>query len=102
MKPPYNITINFGDVGCFVTVGCKTLCYQDNQQMLIDLAAYVNNPKETIKLMQEQHPGLKEQRGADRHNPYLRDELRERFETEVSPPDLVGMPSGAAYPETGN
>jgi hypothetical protein len=61
MKPPYNIQIEFLDVGARVQVGCKSLAYADLQQMLIDLAAYVNDPKTTIKLMQEQHPGLYEQ-----------------------------------------
>ena len=59
MKPPYNISIDFHDVGASVSVGCKRLAYTDLQQMLVDLAAYVNNPVETIKVLQEQHPGLK-------------------------------------------
>jgi hypothetical protein len=61
MKPPHNISIQFLDVGAYVNVGCKSMAYADLQQMLIDLAAYVNDPKTTIKLMQEQHPGLQEQ-----------------------------------------
>ncbi len=60
MKPPHHVAIEFLDVGAQVSVGCKRLAYTDLQQMLIDLAAYVNNPEETIKVMQEQHPELKE------------------------------------------
>lgn len=59
MKYPHNVQIEFLDVGAAVSVGCKRLAYTDLQQMLVDLAAYVNNPAETIKVMQEQHPGLK-------------------------------------------
>ena len=62
MKHPYNIQIAFLDVGAVVNVGCKRLAYTDLQQMLIDVGAYVNNPDETIKVMQEQYPWLKEER----------------------------------------
>lgn len=60
MKPPHNISIDFLDVGASVQVGCKRLAYTDLQQMLIDLSAYVNDPEATIKVMQEQHEGLRE------------------------------------------
>lgn len=60
MKPPHNISIKFHDVGATVQVGCKSIAYSDLQQMLIDIGAYVNDPKTTIKLMQEQHPELRE------------------------------------------
>jgi hypothetical protein len=62
MKPPHHISIEFLDVGALVIVGCKRLAYTDLQQMLVNLAAYVNNPAETIKVMQEEHPELKEER----------------------------------------
>ena len=65
MKHPYNISIDFHDVGASLQVGCKRLAYTDLQQMLIDLSAYVNNPEATIEVMQEQYPSLKEQRGIE-------------------------------------
>jgi len=77
MKHPHNISIDFLDVGASVQVGCKRIAYTDLQQMLVDLGAYVNDPKTTIKLMQEQHPGLKERRGIDYPE---RDPLPETFE----------------------
>ncbi len=76
MKAPHNISIEFLDVGAFVRVGCKQIAYTDLQQMLIDLSAYVNNPEATIKVMQEQHPGLKEER--------RRNSLTEGIEEDVA------------------
>jgi len=60
MKPPHNISIQFLDVGAYVNVGCKTMAYADLELMLVDLVAYVKHPEETIKVMQEQHEGLRE------------------------------------------
>lgn len=38
--------INFCSVGCVVNVGCMSFAFHDNQQMLKELAEYVNNPHE--------------------------------------------------------
>ncbi len=99
MKPPYNIDIEFLDVGATVRVGCKQIAYADLQQMLIDLSAYVNNPAETIKLMQEEHPGLREEPRRYRTGgitDHTADALR------YADAGMIGMPSGQVYPETGN
>jgi len=63
MKHPYNIQIEFLDVGAAVNVGCKRLAYQDLRQLEADLGGYIRDPKGFIEIMQTRYSELKEQNG---------------------------------------
>lgn len=40
----YDVRINFLSRGCVVRVGCKSIAFQDNNEMLSALSEYVNDP----------------------------------------------------------
>jgi hypothetical protein len=55
---PSEVTITFFDVGCVLKLEGFTIAYSRNDQMLVDLGAYVENPEATMRVLREQYPSL--------------------------------------------
>jgi hypothetical protein len=49
----YDITINFLSRGCIVRVGCKSIAFEDNNEMAAALVEYVNDPIKISKKWRE-------------------------------------------------
>ncbi len=45
----HNVTFNFLNSGCIISVGCKTYAFSSNEEGLSEFAKLVENPKETWK-----------------------------------------------------
>ncbi len=45
----HNVTFNFADAGCTISIGCKTYCFSDNIVALEEFSKYVKNPSEAHK-----------------------------------------------------
>lgn len=45
MLKRHNVTFNFADVGCTISIGCKTYCFSDNTVALEEFSKYMENPK---------------------------------------------------------
>lgn len=43
----YEIHIKFYDVGCTISVGCKTIAFNDYKEGIKELNEYINNHRET-------------------------------------------------------
>lgn len=43
----HSIQINFCDVGCVITVGCKTFAFENNEKAMVALTDYVNDPEKS-------------------------------------------------------
>ena len=42
----HNVTFSFYDVGCAISIGCKTYAFSDNNVALEEFSKYVKNPTE--------------------------------------------------------
>ena len=45
----HNVTFNFLNSGCTISVGCKTYAFSSNEEGLSEFAKLVENPKEAWK-----------------------------------------------------
>jgi len=45
----YEVGIRFLDKGCIVNVGCKSLAFNTNEEMLQEFKEYIENPSEKTK-----------------------------------------------------
>jgi len=49
----YDVRINFLSRGCIVRVGCKSIAFEDNDEMIAVLSEYVNDPTKISKKWRE-------------------------------------------------
>jgi len=45
----FEINIQFLSIGCMVRVGCKTIPFSNTEEAMKEIAAYVANPRASIK-----------------------------------------------------
>ena len=45
----HNVTFNFLNSGCIISVGCKTYAFSSNEEGLSEFVKFVENPKEAWK-----------------------------------------------------
>ena len=45
----HNVTFNFADVGCTISIGCRRYCFSDNIVALEEFIKYVKNTEEAYE-----------------------------------------------------